>query len=124
MNVASVPKSPDLLSGPGSHAVVAATDASDIHRLIAGVSCPHEEESFMPMCNGCLVIHRDGTVDYCSEDLDGGTCPGHETPHVAGVLACRVSGHAFRCLYCDDVMQRRLSRAPDFVPEGLYAAAN
>ncbi len=91
---------------------------------MAGVSCPQEEEKFMPICNGCLVIHRDGLVDYCSEELDGGTCLGHDAPHLAGVLACRVSGRAFRCLHCDAVMQRRLTRARDFVSEGLYADVN
>ena len=78
----------------------------------------------MTKCNGCLVVHRDGTIAYCSEELDARPCAGHEAPHSAGVLACRVSPHWSRCLYCDTVLQHRLSGAPAFVPDGLYAYAN
>jgi hypothetical protein len=78
----------------------------------------------MTICNGCLVVHRDGNIAYCSEELDGGLCAGQDLHHLGGVLACRVSPRWARCLHCDRVMQHRLSTAPVFVPEGLYEYSN
>ena len=60
------------------------------------------------MCNGCLVLHRDGEVAYCSEELDGGTCSGYDVPHLAGIMACRVTPRGTRCRHCDEVMRNRL----------------
>src|SRR5271163_974554 len=37
------------------------------------------------ICDGCLVLHRDGEIAYCSEELDGKTCAGYDMPHLAGV---------------------------------------
>ncbi|HXQ43096.1 MAG TPA: hypothetical protein VN816_00530 [Acidimicrobiales bacterium] len=76
------------------------------------------------MCNGCLVLHRDGEVAYCSEELDGGACSGYDVPHLAGIMACRVTPRGTRCRHCDDVMRNRLIMAPDFVPDGLHAFTN
>jgi len=76
------------------------------------------------MCNGCLVLHRDGEIAYCSEELDGKSCLGYDAPHLAGVMACRVTPRGTRCRHCDEVMRRRLVLAPDFVPDGLWAVAN
>jgi hypothetical protein len=68
------------------------------------------------MCNGCLVVHRDGVVAYCSEELDGGQCDGYEMAHLAGIMSCQVSPRSTRCPHCGDVMGQRLAVAPDFVP--------
>jgi len=76
------------------------------------------------MCNGCLVLHRDGEIAYCSEELDGKECLGYDAPHLAGVMACRVTPRGTRCRHCDEVMRRRLILAPDFIPDGLWAVAN
>ena len=78
----------------------------------------------MTICNGCLVVHRDGNIAYCSEESDGGLCSGEDVHHLGGVLACRVSSRSSRCLHCDRVMQRRLHNAPPFVPDGLYEYSN
>lgn len=78
----------------------------------------------MAMCNGCLVLHRDGEIAYCSEELDGGTCVGYHVPHLAGVMACRVTPRGSRCRHCDEVMGRRLVRAPEFVLPGLRTTTN
>ena len=59
----------------------------------------------MVMCNGCLVLHRDGEIAYCSEELDGNDCAGYELPHLAGVMACRVTPRGSRCQHCDQAMQ-------------------
>lgn len=68
----------------------------------------------MAACNGCLVVHRDGEVAYCSEELDGKSCTGYGEPHLAGLMACRVT-RAQRCSYCDEAMRRRLTEARPFV---------
>jgi len=72
------------------------------------------------MCNGCLVVHRDGAVAFCSEELDGGRCDGYEMAHLAGIMSCRVSPRSPRCHHCEDIMRHRLAVAPDFVPDGLH----
>lgn len=73
----------------------------------------------MPMCNGCLVVHRDGVVAYCSEELDGGRCDGYEMAHLAGIMSCRITPRTTPCRHCTGVMSRRLAVAPAFVPDGL-----
>jgi hypothetical protein len=82
------------------------------------------EGAVMAMCNGCLVVHRDGTVAYCSEEIDGGVCDGYEMAHLAGIMSCRVTPRRTRCRYCDDIMCKRLAAAPPFVPEEPYMAVN
>jgi hypothetical protein len=53
----------------------------------------------MANCRGSLVIHRDGSVAYCSEEHTGGRCAGDDRPHDGGVFACRlVEGEA--CGHC------------------------
>jgi hypothetical protein len=84
----------------------------------------NEEMVMAAMCNGCLVLHRDGEIAYCSEELDGKNCLGYDAPHLAGVMACRVTPRGTRCRHCDEVMRRRLLLAPDFIPDGLWAVAN
>ena len=69
------------------------------------------------MCNGCLVLHRDGMIAFCSEELDGRRCEGYGHPHLAGTMSCRVAPWAVRCLHCEHAMQYRLIVAPVFVPE-------
>jgi hypothetical protein len=53
----------------------------------------------MKSCAGQLVVHRDGTVAYCTEDTDGRTCAGEDRPHRGGFLACRVVD-TDSCSYC------------------------
>jgi len=76
------------------------------------------------MCNGCLVVHRDGVVAYCSEELDGGRCDGYEMAHLAGIMSCRVSPRRIRCIHCEEVMRSRITGAPVFVPDGLRVFTN
>jgi hypothetical protein len=53
----------------------------------------------MTSCTGLLVVHRDGTVAYCSENRAGRDCAGEDRPHQGGVFACRlVEGEA--CTHC------------------------
>lgn len=53
----------------------------------------------MTSCAGQLVVHRDGTVAYCSEEQEGNTCAGEDRPHRRGVVACRLVSTE-RCSYC------------------------
>jgi hypothetical protein len=76
------------------------------------------------ICDGCLVLHRDGEIAYCSEELDGKTCAGYDMPHLAGVMACRITPRGTRCRHCDEVMRIRLMVAPDFVPDGVRTVTN
>jgi hypothetical protein len=76
------------------------------------------------ICDGCLVLHRDGEIAYCSEELDGKTCAGYDMPHLAGVMACRITPRGTRCKHCDEIMRIRLMTAPDFVPDGLRTVPN
>jgi hypothetical protein len=76
------------------------------------------------ICDGCLVLHRDGEIAYCSEELDGKQCAGYDMPHLAGVMACRVTPRGTRCRHCDEVMRIRLITAPDFVPDSLRTFIN
>lgn len=69
------------------------------------------------VCNGCLVLHRDGEIAYCSEELDGRPCAGYGEPHLAGVMSCRVSPRRVVCRRCQHAMQFRLIVAPEYVPE-------
>jgi len=88
------------------------------------MTIPGFEDECVTICDGCLVVHRDGTTAYCSEELDDRPCQGYDTPHLAGLLACRLSPRWSRCPHCDSVMRRRLSLAPTFVPDGLYVYTN
>jgi hypothetical protein len=55
----------------------------------------------MKGCPGQLVVHRDGTVAYCSEENAGRRCAGEDHPHRGGFFACRVvDGDS--CAYCSD----------------------
>jgi hypothetical protein len=78
----------------------------------------------MAICNGCLVLHRDGEVAYCSEELDGNSCTGYGEPHLAGVMACRITPLGKRCAHCDEVMRLRLALAPAFVLQTLRIPVN
>jgi len=54
----------------------------------------------MKSCPGQLVVHRDGTVAYCTEETAGRGCAGEDRPHRSGFFACRlVDGD--RCPYCN-----------------------
>ncbi len=74
------------------------------------------------MCDGCLVLHRDGAVAFCSEELDGRRCAGYDHPHLGGYMSCRVAPRAVRCRRCEHAMQFRLMIAPGFVPEPVLEA--
>ena len=53
----------------------------------------------MRSCAGQLVVHRDGTVAYCTEERAGRPCAGEDHPHRGGFFACRlVEGPG--CAYC------------------------
>ncbi len=71
----------------------------------------------MAICEGCLVLHRDGKIAYCSEEVDGGSCAGYGLPHLAGIMSCRVSPRKVRCRHCEENLQMRMVMAPVFVPE-------
>lgn len=68
------------------------------------------------VCHGCLVVHRDGLVAFCTEDLDGRRCRGAHLPHLGGSMPCRVVPRIVRCLHCQRTLQIRLAFAPPFVP--------
>lgn len=54
-------------------------------------------------CTGTLVLHDDGVVAACSEELDGRPCAGAHCPH-AGIVSCRDLlglGGCDRCLASD-----------------------
>jgi hypothetical protein len=53
----------------------------------------------MRSCPGQLVVHRDGTVAYCTENIAGRRCAGEDHPHRGGFLACRVVD-GDNCAYC------------------------
>jgi hypothetical protein len=112
----------DATGGKRDHTDVSLWQSS---RTVAAPGPARDEVMAMAaMCNGCLVLHRDGEIAYCSEELDGKECLGYDAPHLAGVMACRVTPRGTRCRHCDEVMRRRLILAPDFIPDGLWAVAN
>ena len=53
----------------------------------------------MTSCAGQLVVHRDGSVAYCSEEQAGRSCAGEDRPHRRGVVACRLV-NSQDCPYC------------------------
>jgi len=53
----------------------------------------------MRSCHGQLVVHRDGTVAYCTEQAAGRKCAGEDHPHRGGFFACRVVD-GDPCAYC------------------------
>ncbi len=53
----------------------------------------------MKSCPGQLVVHRDGTVAYCTEATAGRRCAGEDHPHRGGFFACRVVD-GDNCSYC------------------------
>ncbi|HVA04590.1 MAG TPA: hypothetical protein VMU64_12705 [Acidimicrobiales bacterium] len=53
----------------------------------------------MRSCPGQLVVHRDGTVAYCTEETAGRRCTGEDHPHRGGFFACRVVD-GDNCSYC------------------------
>jgi hypothetical protein len=56
----------------------------------------------MRSCLGQLVVHRDGTVAYCTEETAGRPCPGEDHPHRGGFFAHRlVARHS--CPRCTQV---------------------
>lgn len=67
-------------------------------------------------CGGCLVMHRDGSVAFCTEELDGRPCAGYGERHLGGTMSCRVAPRLVRCLHCQQTMQLRLLFAAPFVP--------
>ncbi|MHB8682022.1 MAG: hypothetical protein ACYDA2_08010 [Acidimicrobiales bacterium] len=53
----------------------------------------------MTSCVGQLVVHRDGSVAYCTEEHDGRRCAGEDRPHRRGIFACRLT--VDHCTYCN-----------------------
>lgn len=70
-----------------------------------------------PACCGCLVLHRDGSVAFCTEEIDGRPCEGYGHRHLGGTMPCRVAPRIVQCLHCRQVMQLRLIFAPPFRAE-------
>lgn len=68
------------------------------------------------VCEGCLVVHRDGLIAFCTEELDGRPCRGHGLPHLGGLMPCRVVPRLVRCLHCTQVLQLRIVYSAPFVP--------
>lgn len=64
----------------------------------------------MMSCAGQLVVHRDGSVAYCSEEQLGGSCAGEDRPHRRGVLACRLVSDQ-QCPYCASLALTAVSTA-------------
>jgi hypothetical protein len=58
-----------------------------------------EESRTMKSCPGQLVVHRDGTVAYCTEKNGGHACAGEDRPHRGGFLSCRVVDDE-ACAHC------------------------
>lgn len=54
----------------------------------------------MKSCPGQLVVHRDGSVAYCTEEQAGRTCAGEDRPHRRGVFACRLVNRD-ACQHCN-----------------------
>ncbi len=57
----------------------------------------------MTSCAGQLVVHRDGSVAYCSQERSGHSCAGEDRPHRRGVVACRLVSTE-SCPYCASLM--------------------
>ncbi|HZU79052.1 MAG TPA: hypothetical protein VE991_03985 [Acidimicrobiales bacterium] len=57
----------------------------------------------MKSCPGQLVVHRDGSVAYCTEDQHGAVCAGEDRPHRRGIFACRLVSDD-HCDYCSSVV--------------------
>lgn len=66
------------------------------------------------VCCGCLVLHRDGSVAFCTEELDGRPCGGYEHRHIGGTMPCRIDPRTVQCMHCRKAMQLRLMFAPPF----------
>lgn len=74
------------------------------------------ETYVLAACGGCLVLHRDGMVAYCTEELDGRPCIGYGARHLAGTMPCRVAPLIVQCRHCQQSLQLRLIFAVPFVP--------
>lgn len=68
------------------------------------------------VCCGCLVLHRDGSVAFCTEELDGRSCTGYQGRHLGGTMPCRIAPRLVRCQHCQRTLQLRLLFATPFVP--------
>ena len=53
----------------------------------------------MRSCAGQLVVHRDGTMAYCTMEQAGHSCAGEDRPHRGGFVACRLVDDG-DCEYC------------------------
>ena len=65
------------------------------------------------------MLHRDGEIAYCSEEMEGKTCAGYDEPHLAGIMSCRVTPRVMRCRHCDEAMILRLLTAPPLSADAL-----
>ncbi len=52
-------------------------------------------------CRGRLIVHRDGSVIACTEQLDGRECPGYDPAWHLGQLTCNRILDGIPCTYCD-----------------------
>ncbi|MDA8071744.1 MAG: hypothetical protein M0Z82_09130 [Actinomycetota bacterium] len=67
-----------------------------------------EDVAVRASCEGCLVLHRDATVAFCTEELDGRLCLGYDRRHLAGTMPCRVEPKVVRCEHCQRSLQLML----------------
>jgi len=51
-------------------------------------------------CSGTLMIHSDGSVAACTEELEGLPCAGTDTPHSGGLVTCDDMLGAGGCEQC------------------------
>lgn len=68
------------------------------------------------VCGGCLVLHRDGSVAFCTEELDGRPCAGYGQRHLGGTMPCRVAPRLVSCMHCQQTLQLRILYSAPFVP--------
>lgn len=69
---------PSVTDGPAEQRIdVVAAAAAVVETVAANAMCP-----------GALVVHNDGTLAACSEELDGRCCVGADRPHL-GAISCR-----------------------------------
>jgi len=54
----------------------------------------------MDLCGGALLIHDDGTVAACTEELAGRCCPGPFSDHVGGSTSCTAALGEGGCELC------------------------
>jgi hypothetical protein len=55
------------------------------------------------ICPGRLVLHRQGEVAFCTEEIEGRVCLGYDTPHFSPPDNCWLVIAGTPCAICDRV---------------------